>query len=297
MFLLILLNALGGATYPLAKAALQYAPLLFMTGVRMFIAGLLLIAFEWWRGNLQWYTKKTWYLLILLALFNVYITNALQFWALNYVDAGKAAFIYNLTPFISAFFAYLIFKQALGFKKMAGLLIGFVSFIPLILYQSPQEVVSESFSGFKYLPEIALLLGAVSSVFGWMIMKQLYDSKSCTIVSANGISMFLGSFLFFPTIWLLQSQNFFPVSNYAMFAVYLVALIFANNIIAYNGFAFLMKRYSTTLLFFAGFLTPLFATLYGWLFLGEKVTWHFLVAALGVSVGLFLFYKAEVQNK
>lgn len=298
MFLLFLLNAISGATYPIAKAALAYAPALFMTAFRMLIGGLLIIAFEWWRGRCRYrFDRQGIILLIALTLFNVYLTNVLQFWALNYVGAGKAAFIANLTPFISALFAYFIFREKFSAQKMAGLLIGFLSFMPLIMYQSPQETIAETAASVGYWPEIALVVSTFMSVFGWLAMKKLMQIRTNCIGMANGLSMVLGSFLFFPTSWITETKELFPVTQIPYFLLCTLGLIIVNNIVAYNGFAFLMSRYTTTLLFFGGFLNPLFASIYGWYFLGEKITWPFYVAILGVVAGLVLFFLDEQRSK
>lgn len=298
MYLLIVLNAITGATYPIAKAALAYAPALFMTALRMLLGGFLLIGFEWSRGTCRYrFDKQGVILLILLTLFNVYFTNVLQFWALNYIGAGKAAFIANLTPFISAFFAYFLFKEKFSFQKLIGLLIGFFSFVPLILYQSPSEVAVEFGRKLEYWPEVALVISTFMSVFGWLAMKKLMQVRTRCILMANGLSMVLGSLLLFPTSWIIETNTLFPVTQVPYFLLCLIGLIIVNNFVSYNGFAFLMQRYSTTLLFFGGFLNPLFASLYGWYFLGEVITWHFYVAILGVIIGLLLFFVEEKKLK
>jgi len=40
-------------------------------------------------------------------------------------------------------------------------------------------------------------------------------------------------------------------------------------------------------------MTPLFAALLGWLFLGEQVTWHFFATISLVIVGLYLFHEKK----
>jgi len=58
-------------------------------------------------------------------------------------------------------------------------------------------------------------------------------------------------------------------------------------------YGYLLKQYSATFLSFAGFSTPLFAALFGWLFLSELVTFHFFVALGLLTVGLGIFYRDE----
>jgi drug/metabolite transporter (DMT)-like permease len=47
----------------------------------------------------------------------------------------------------------------------------------------------------------------------------------------------------------------------------------------------------------AGLVTPLFASLFGWYFLNEAITWHFYAAMTLFSIGLFIFYQEEVTTR
>jgi len=47
---------------------------------------------------------------------------------------------------------------------------------------------------------------------------------------------------------------------------------------------------------FAGLITPIFASLFGWIFLGEHVSWHFFVSIILFGIGLRIFYQEEINN-
>ncbi|MCV5950917.1 DMT family transporter, partial [Escherichia coli] len=64
----------------------------------------------------------------------------------------------------------------------------------------------------------------------------------------------------------------------------------------YNLYGTLLKRYSATFMSFAGFTTPLFTALFGWLVLGEIVTWPFYVSFCIVLLGLVLFDQEELKQ-
>jgi drug/metabolite transporter (DMT)-like permease len=46
----------------------------------------------------------------------------------------------------------------------------------------------------------------------------------------------------------------------------------------------------------AGLVTPLFASLFGWYFLDEEITWHFFASMALFSIGLTLFYLEELTT-
>ena len=48
---------------------------------------------------------------------------------------------------------------------------------------------------------------------------------------------------------------------------------------------------------FAGLVTPIFASLFGFLWLQEVVTWHFYVSIVLFSLGLVIFYREEISQE
>jgi drug/metabolite transporter (DMT)-like permease len=57
----------------------------------------------------------------------------------------------------------------------------------------------------------------------------------------------------------------------------------------------LLKRFTATFMSFAGLVTPIFASLFGYIWLQEVITWHFLVSIALFSVGLVVFYREEIS--
>jgi drug/metabolite transporter (DMT)-like permease len=74
----------------------------------------------------------------------------------------------------------------------------------------------------------------------------------------------------------------------------MLLLIAISNLICYNLYGYLLKKYSVTFVSFAGFITPLFTALFGWWYLGEVVTWPFYVSAIIVFAGLCIFNQEEL---
>jgi drug/metabolite transporter (DMT)-like permease len=99
--------------------------------------------------------------------------------------------------------------------------------------------------------------------------------------------------------------NFFSVytnhghyfASISLFAGYTLALVIIANIIGFNLYGYLLSKYSATFLSFAGSITPFFAALFGWLFLGERIGWEFFVTGAIVFFGLTLFYQDEFVKK
>lgn len=296
MFYVLLLYALFASVFTIAKTGLEFSSPLFLVGTRMVLAGVLLIGYQLIvkKQSLS-LGRKAWGRLLLLAFFNIYLTNALEFWGLRFLTSSKTCFIYSLSPFLSALFSYFLFAEKLSIKKWLGLMVGFLGFIPILMSQTSSEAETGHFFFFSWA-ELAVMSAAICSVYGWILLKQLVNEHELSPLMANGVSMFVGGVLALGHSYGSENWNPFPVTNYPIFLECTLLLILISNLICYNLYGVLLKRYSATFMSFAGFTTPLFAALFGWLMLGEVVTWPFYISFLIVFLGLLLFDQEELKQ-
>lgn len=296
MILVIFMYALFASTFTLGKAALSYmSPFLFI-GMRMILGGSLLLAYYRWIKKQRIVIYKADYPLFLcIILFHIFCAYTLEFWALEYVTSAKACLLYNLSPFITAIFSYFLFSERLSYRQICGLIIGFLGFIPILVAQTPLEKIGLHVS-FLSIYEIALIASVTSSAYGWMMVKHLM-SRQYSLLLINGISMTGGGILALLLSLTTEGVAGLKVTSgeqLIMLGGYCLALVIIANIIGYNLYGYLLTRYSATFLSFAGFMTPLFAALLGWMFLGEQVTWHFFATISMVILGLYLFYEKKL---
>lgn len=286
ILLLILANAVSALTFPISKLSLAYGHPLFLVGIRMVSSGILFLIFEQWRGYTLRWQRHYLILLVALSFFNVFITNCLQFWALQYTTASKALLIFNTAPFIAAVLSYFLYNETITLKKVIALIIAFVGFLPVLWTANDTTTMIG-------MPEIALLLGALTSVIGWLVMKKLLQIHGSSLVMLNGISMLVGGLMFFPASFFIEGKGWYTIIHLPMLGLLLLVLIVANNIINYNCYAYFLRHFSATLLFLISFTAPLFSLFFAWLFLGEKIGFSFVVTVVIVSVGLILYYQEE----
>lgn len=281
----------------MCKIALEYTEPLFLVGSRMFVAGLLLGGYFLWRYPYQarlreQLDRSALLKLCALAFFNIYLTNACEVWGLNYLPAAKACLIYSLSPFVAAFFSFLLFKERLSRRKWLGLCVGFIGFFPILLTNTSSEELTSDFLGFSW-PEFSVCVAAISNVYGWILLRQLVKNHEFSPLFANGISMFLGGSLALAHSYFVENWNPLPVTEYLPFIECSLFLLIISNIICYNLYGHLLKKYTATLMSLAGLTTPLFAAVLAWLYLGESMTFPFYLSLAIISTGLYLFHSEE----
>lgn len=296
MYLVILLFALFANVFTIGKYGLEYSQPFFLVGSRMVFAGALLLGYQFFVDRRKLGMSRADLIpLVLLALFNIYLTNAFEFWGLQYLTSSKTCLIYSLSPFAAALISYMTLGETMTKKKWLGLFIGMVGFIPILVTGSVEE---ESVGHFLYFswPELAVVCAALSSVYGWILLRKLVTERQRPPVVVNGYSMVLGGIMALLNSGAVEEWNPVPVLEAIPFLESAVLLVIISNFICYNLYGHLLKKYSATFMSFAGFMTPLFTAFFGWLLLGEVVTWPFYVSATIIFFGLLLFYYEELQQ-
>lgn len=295
LYLVFIVFAFFASVFTIGKVALLTTQPFFLVGSRMLVAGILLLAYQFFKDpkslKIQ---KKDLFPFLKLALFNIYLTNILEFWGLQYLTSFKACFIYSLSPFAAAFLSFVVFSEKMTLRKWQGLAIGCVGFIPILLSQDSTETEPGNVLFFS-LAEIAVLAACVCNVYGWILMKQIVRDNGHSPFVANGFSMIIGGTFSLLHSSMTERWDPLPTTDFFLFVECGLALIVVSNFIGYNLYGYLLKRYSATFLSFAGFTTPMFAAFYGWLFLNETIGLEFYFSAIIVFAGLYVFNKEELK--
>lgn len=297
MILVLLLYTLFASIFTASKEALIHAKPLFLVGTRMMFAGAIMLIIQYVRKpETLRMGKPAWSKLLKLAFFNIYLTNVCEFWGLQYLTAFKTCFIYSLSPFVSALLSYLVFSEVLNKKKWLGLAIGFAGFIPILAVQTIQEESAGQLWIFSWA-ELAVIVAVFSSVYGWIILKQLVSTEKCSTLVANGFSMLIGGTVALCHSFAQETWDPIPITNFMPFFECTLFLIIISNGIGYNLYGHLLKRFSPTFMSFAGFaITPLVTALFGWIFHSEIATMSFYLSLGIVFVGLLIFYQEELKE-
>lgn len=292
MHLVILLYALFASLFVLLKDTLSYGDPFFIVGSRMAFAGFFMLVYQAIRNPQSLKLSRQGILLIiLLSILHIYLTNIAEIWAINNMISAKACLLYSLSPFVSALVCYGALKETLSAKKWLGLTIGFFGVLPCL-----SDCFSWSlFSTLTASGELAMLVAVICSVCGWIILKQLVGKEKCSPMVANGYSMFFGGIFALLHSYLSgESWNPLPIHNQVLFLKNTLLLCLISNVICYNLYGHLLKKYSATFMAFAGLVTPLFASLFGWLYLGETVSPTFFLSLVLFATGLYFYHQEEI---
>lgn len=294
MLLIVLEYAILAATFTIAKQTLSFAPPFFLIMTRLMIAGSLLLLLSFLRGRLSWahiWADRS--LFFAAGLFHAFFAFVPEFWALQHMTSAKTSIIYGMTPFVAAILSYFLYAERLQARQWVGMVIGALGLVPLIVLQAEPAGLLSLWQ--ISLPEFVLFGSMTSACYAWFVIKKLMG-KGYSIPLINGVAMLLGGMMTVPTVLYAEPQALSQVGSWSSFAGWLSLLIILSHFVSYNLYSWLLTRYTITFMTFCGFLCPLFSTVFGAQFLGELITWHYIVALLCITLGLTVFTSAEAQK-
>ncbi len=294
MVLVVFLYSILGFTITLSKIILAHASPLFLVSTRMICAGILLLSLsvkKHWGKYVP--TKTDWILLFQFMIFGVIATHVSRTWALQHVSTIKTALMFNLAPFFSAIFGYILLREKLTLLQLSGLIIGFLGTLPLIL-KNPSASNGLGICSNLALPDIVILIAVASLSYSLFIMQKLVKQRNCPPFIANGLTMLCGGFFAFNASCL--TEDVWIKGKASTFVLLLIVNIALSNVLCANLQAWLLKKHSSTFIAFASFLTPLFAAIYGGILLNEQVSFNFFVSFVVVLIGLTLYFYEELRS-
>lgn len=298
MILLLTLYALFASTFILGEKAVALVAPIFFVGARMTLAGLLLLGYVTFFTREKISIKKEhgwWFAGIVI--FHIYFSYVLEFVSYKYLSGSYVALMYNLSPFITALFAFFFLTEIMTRKKWIGLIIGFLSSLPMIINKGTATPSTDLISPVVInLAQISLLLSVVVTCVGWIFLKKITTTWGYSYVFVNGFGMLFGGLISFVTSYFIEPWPALSTVTDIPFWSLLVGSVLIGNVIVYNLYGKLLQRYSTTALSLFGCTTPLFAAIIDWLWLGKTVGPLFLITAVTTSIGLYIFYQEELAG-
>ena len=279
----------------LRKVILTWSQPIFFQGIRLTVAGVVILGYLYlFHPALLRFKKRDIGLLFQVALFFAYLSYVLSVVTLDDLSSARFAFMFNLSPFITAILAYFFLKQKLNKWEIISLVIGFLGFLPLALVGQRDGIASASLLSW---PGFQLLISNATYAYGWILVSKLVNNRGYSPFLVTGIAFAGGGFAMLCTSFIFENWlAVMPVTDLLRFSTYLLGIVVISEVIISNAYATLLRTYSVTFLAFAGTLYPLFSALLGWLFFKEKITYNFFISAVIVSCALYLFYLAE-RNK
>lgn len=284
--LLLLMNASLAITFSAGKYVLTVlSPLWFLIG-RMAIASVCFyIGHKIFEQKIL-ITKRYLTIVGIFSLFNIYLANIFQLWALKTIPSAKACLLYNCNPLFIALILYVAGSEVLKGRQLVGIIISFLGLALSVLGQDNLNGIGTISSG-----ELIILMAALSAAIGAVLLQKIMRSALYPLSITNALGMLIATVMATLHLCILEPEAIpFNVlySSTIMAAFFLVTI---TTIVCAALYAYLLKFYSATFLSLTSFSAPLIAALFDRLLFATPVSASFFAATGLIFAGLYIFYK------
>ena len=289
---------LWGTAMVAMKGVIADTTPLFMAGIRLLPAGLIVLAAAAILGRPQPKSWAAWLWISLFALVDGAMFQGFLAEGLVRTGAGLGSVMIDSQPLAVALLSNWLFDEVIGFWGWLGLVIGIVG-ISLIglpeqwifsLLQAEPISVSLSWHNWVNNGEGLMLLASLSMAVGTIMIR--FVCRHTDPITATGWHMILGGVPLFVISAFWESEQWVHIDLAGWMALGYASIF--GSAIAYGIFFYLASSNNLTSLSALTFLTPVFALLFANLFLSEVLSplqW------VGVSLTLVSIYLINQREK
>ncbi|MGB3203187.1 MAG: EamA family transporter [Nodosilinea sp.] len=290
---------LWGTAMVAMKGAMPHTAPFFMAGVRLVPAGVVVLLAGLLLRRPQTISRQGWLWIALFALVDGTLFQGFLAAGLQRTGAGLGSVMIDSQPLAVAVMARGLFGEHIGALGWIGLLWGIAG---IGLLGLPDEWIFSLFQGdTTWLTggtalntllqggEWLMLLAALSMATGTILIR--YVCRHVDPVVATGWHMVLGGLPLFGLSALAETQPWQGLTGFDWGAIAYSTLF--GSALAYGIFFFLAAQGNLTSLSALTFLTPVFALLFGNLFLAETLS---SLQWLGVSFTLVSIYLINQRD-
>lgn len=284
---------LWGTAMVAMKGALPHTAPFFMAGVRLVPAGLLVLLVSLGLGRPQALSGRAWLWIALFALVDGTLFQGFLAAGLQRTGAGLGSVMIDSQPLAVAVMARGFFGEHIGALGWIGLLWGIAGisllglpdewFFALVHGNTDWLTGGTALDTLLQGGEWLMLLAALSMATGTILIR--YVCRHADAVVATGWHMVLGGMPLLALSALSEPQSWQGLTGVDWLAIAYSTVL--GSALAYGIFFFLASQGNLTSLSALTFLTPVFALLFGNLFLGETLS---SLQWLGVSFTLVSIY-------
>jgi drug/metabolite transporter (DMT)-like permease len=290
-FALGLVSFFWGTTYIASRIGAQHMPGLFVSGIRQFLSGLIMVGYFLIKG----YQLPGWQVLKRISIQSIFmlcLANGLLTWSLEYISGGLAAIIAALVPlFIALFTVWLSRCAKISRLMIVGLVVGFVGVL-VIFYDYLAQLQSKSF----VFGVVLALLSTLSWSFGTVYTAR--QKPPVDILYSVGLQMLIAGILVL-IVCAITGQYINPADVNQASWIALSYLVVFGSLVAYSAYVFVIGKLPATQVSMYAYINPIVAVVLGWVLLSEKMNVNMIIGTLITLGGIYLVNREfkKVKNQ
>ena len=282
-----LLCLIWGTTWLALKISLNYIPPIFGLGLRFTISSIIL-----WPILLRKKPKinrsstaiKVYLSFSLLSFVAAY---SLTYWGAQFIYSSLASIIWALLPiFVSIIAHFMLPSEPLTLRRFGGGLFGLAGVAFILSSNEGQKEV-------QMIGVLAIFLAVVLASGPNVYLKKHY--KIVNPLHVNVIAQTIAAIVLIPLSFFLEKPMTTIWNSTSI--ITLVYLAIFGTVITWTIYFWLYNHISVNQISTLGLVPPVFASIIGWIFLGETYGYELFIGGALVLLGVYLIHSRQVPGR
>ena len=283
--LLIILSAIWGSAFFAIKVGLNNFSPTSVASLRLIIASIFLLFLFYIQKKDIIFTKEVIFLLIIIGIIGNFIPFYLISWAEQFIPSSTAGMLMAIGPIITLVMSHFLTKnEKFSLMKFISIIIGLIGVFFIFNINSLNNILNNS--SVDILAKLLVILAA----FGYMLSniiayEKLNDIDSFSITTFATTFGAIFSLPFF--VYDLSINDF----NYDFEINSVYAIIYLGifpTAIAFQFRYYITKTSGPVFLSYVAYLIPVFAVIWGYILLSEKIGLQSLIGIFLILLGVYL---------
>ena len=279
------MSAIWGSAFIAIKISVEFINPFSVASLRLILgAFFLFVIFSLKKYSFN-ISKKNIILIILIGVIGNFIPFSLISWSEQYVQSNVAGLLLSVGPLFTLVLSHFLTKDdKFTLIKFISISIGFLGVLIIIGFDTILNLVNGDAE--NLFPKIAIVLSAlgysISSILAYNI-KNLGTIQLTTFVTISAAIVSIP----FMVIGEIQSPSFFHLNS-------VLAIIYLGlfpTALAFQLRFYLISKAGPIFLSYVAYLIPIFAIIWGYIFLKEVVSFEVILGVVLVLVGVFISQK------
>ncbi len=284
---LVLVGAIWGSSFLCIDIALTGLPPTSIVAGRLLLGALVLVAMLWSGGQQLPTDTRTWGLLVVIGFLNSALPFMLISWGQQFISGGRSAILMAAGPFLVVLMSHLWTQDdRLTRPKLGGMLLGFAGVILLVGYEAVFGR-SESLAG-----QLAVI--GATACYGVSAILTRYVASVPPLVNSAIVLASAACYMVPAALWIDHTQALQPAAG-PLLAVLWLGLF--PTALAYLLRFQIIQAVGATFMSQVSYMVPMFAILWGWLFLSQVPPARAWIALALIMGGLYLSRRPNMFTR
>ena len=286
--MLLILSAIWGSAFIAIKVSLEYFSPVSVASYRLIIASIFLLIFYIIGQYKTSLSKKDLLMLIFVGVVCNFLPFYLISWSEQFIQSSTAGILMGIGPILTLVLSHFFTRDdKINFVKFISIIIGFIGV--LFIFEIDSLFAIQSSNSIQLISKFLIIIAAlgymISNIVAYNTLKHI-DSFSITFFATIFGALISIPFLIFSEI---SQPSYFSVKS----ILPLIYLGIFPTALAFQLRYYITKTSGPVFLSYVAYLIPIFALIWGFILLSEKIYLSSIVGITLILIGVYIGRKNQ----